>query len=112
MAPHRRLAASACFSRCGTRPWTSSLAGPQVQHVDGDVFIEDSGVRIKAQRGLLLDTKVSDVSVDIPHVEGEQHSRLYLDGDFDGSLGDGLKILKEAPIGTGEIFAGWEGEGR
>ncbi|HEN8799667.1 TPA: TIGR02099 family protein [Pseudomonas putida] len=84
---------------------------PQVQHVDGDVFIEDSGVRVKAQRGVLLDTKVSDVNVDIPHAEGDQHSHLYLDGNFDGSLGDGLKILKEAPIGTGEIFAGWEGEG-
>lgn len=84
---------------------------PQVQHVDGDVFIEDSGVRIKAQRGVLLDTKVSNVSVDIPHVDEGQQSHLYLDGDFDGRLGDGLKILKEAPIGTGEIFAGWEGEG-
>ncbi|WP_412764133.1 YhdP family protein [Pseudomonas sp. NGC7] len=84
---------------------------PQVQQVDGDVLIEDSGVRIKAHHGLLLDTKVSDVSVDIPHVEGDQHSHLYLDGDFDGGLDDGLKILKEAPIGTGEIFAGWEGEG-
>ena len=84
---------------------------PQVQQVDGDVLIEDSGVRIKAHHGLLLDTKVSDVSVDIPHVEGDQHSHLYLDGDFDGGLEDGLKILKEAPIGTGEIFAGWEGEG-
>ena len=84
---------------------------PQVQQVDGDVLIEDSGVRIKARTGLLLDTKVSDVSVNIPHVDNGQHSHLYLDGDFDGSLGDGLKILKEAPIGTGEIFAGWDGEG-
>ncbi|MCO7592937.1 MULTISPECIES: YhdP family protein [Pseudomonas] len=84
---------------------------PQVQQVDGDVYIEDSGVRIKAKRGLLLDTQVSDVSVDIPHVEGDQHSHLYLEGDFDGHLGDGLKILQQAPIGTGEIFAGWEGEG-
>ncbi|MQG93869.1 YhdP family protein [Pseudomonas sp. MN1F] len=84
---------------------------PQVQEVDGDVLIEDSGVRIKASKGLLLDTKVSDVSVNIPHVDSGQHSHLYLDGNFDGSLGDGLKILKEAPIGTGEIFAGWEGEG-
>ncbi|MFT0867026.1 YhdP family protein [Pseudomonas sp. CAM1A] len=84
---------------------------PQVQQVDGNVYIEDTGVRILAHHGLLLDTKVSDVSVDIPHVEGDQHSHLILDGDFDGSLGDGLKILKEAPIGTGEIFAGWEGEG-
>jgi uncharacterized protein YhdP len=84
---------------------------PQVQQVDGEVFIEDSGVRINAQRGMLLDTKVSDVRVNIPHVDAGQHSHLYLDGDFDGSLGDGLKILKEAPIGTGAIFAGWEGEG-
>jgi len=84
---------------------------PQVQQVAGDVLIEDSGVRIKASKGLLLDTKVSDVSVNIPHVDSGQHSHLYLDGNFDGSLGDGLKILKEAPIGTGEIFAGWEGEG-
>jgi len=84
---------------------------PQVQQVDGNVYIEDTGVRIQAHHGLLLDTKVSDVSVDIPHAEGDQHSHLILDGNFDGSLGDGLKILKEAPIGTGEMFAGWEGEG-
>lgn len=84
---------------------------PQVQEVDGNVYIEDTGVRIQANHGRLLDTQVSDVSVNIPHVDGDQHSHLFLDGDFDGSLGDGLKILKEAPIGTGEIFAGWEGEG-
>ncbi|MDV9031052.1 YhdP family protein [Pseudomonas sp. RAC1] len=84
---------------------------PQVRQVDGKVRIQDSGVHIHANQGLLLDTKVSDVRVDIPHVEGDQHSHLYLDGKFDGSLGDGLKILKQAPIGTGEIFAGWEGEG-
>ncbi|WP_194789024.1 YhdP family protein [Pseudomonas sp. UFMG81] len=84
---------------------------PQVQQVEGDVYIEDTGVRIKARKGLLLDTRVTDVNVNIPHVEGDQHSHLHLDGDFDGSLGDGLKILKEAPIGTGAIFAGWEGAG-
>ncbi|WP_332772936.1 YhdP family protein [Pseudomonas sp. ESBL1] len=84
---------------------------PQVQQVDGDVLIEDSGVRIKARHGQLLDTQVSDVSVDIPHVAAGEHSHLYLDGDFDGRLSDGLKILQEAPIGTGEMFAGWEGEG-
>ncbi|WP_263223988.1 YhdP family protein [Pseudomonas alabamensis] len=84
---------------------------PQVQQVDGQVFIENTHVRVKARRGKLLDTRVSDVSVDIPPVEGEQHSYLNLDGTFDGSLSDGLKILQEAPIGTGETFAGWEGQG-
>jgi len=84
---------------------------PQVQKVDGDVFIDDDGVRINAQRGQLLDTRVSDVQVNIPHVAGGQHSHMYLDGNFDGGLGDGLKILQEAPIGTAELFAGWEGKG-
>ena len=36
---------------------------------------------------------------------------LFLDGGFAGGLGDGLKILQEAPIGTAATFAGWEGEG-
>ncbi|WP_175651077.1 YhdP family protein [Pseudomonas sp. Marseille-P9899] len=84
---------------------------PQVSKVDGDVFIDDHGVRIKASDGQLLDTRVSNVVVDIPHVAEGEHSHLYLDGDFDGGLGDGVKILQEAPIGTGATFAGWEGEG-
>ena len=36
---------------------------------------------------------------------------MFLDGAFAGGLGDGLKILQDAPIGTGETFAGWEGAG-
>ncbi|MDD0972749.1 YhdP family protein [Pseudomonas fontis] len=84
---------------------------PQVSKVDGDVFIDDAGVRIKARSGQLLNTQVSQVNVDIPHVAADQHSHLYLDGEFDGALGDGIKILQEAPIGTAATFAGWEGEG-
>jgi uncharacterized protein (TIGR02099 family) len=84
---------------------------PHVRDVSGDVFIEDSGVRIMASRGLLLDTKVRNVSVNIPHVHAGKVSHLFLDGDFDGGLGDGLKILQEAPIGTESTFAGWQGEG-
>ena len=34
-----------------------------------------------------------------------------LTGNFAGGLGDGLKILQEAPIGTASTFAGWKGEG-
>jgi uncharacterized protein (TIGR02099 family) len=84
---------------------------PHVSKVSGDVFIEDSGVRILAKKGQLLDTQVSDVSVNIPHVPTGQNSHLLLDGAFAGGLGDGLKILQDAPIGTGETFAGWEGSG-
>lgn len=84
---------------------------PQLSKVDGDVFIDDHGVRVKASTGQMLNTRVSDVLVDIPHVPAGEHSHLFVDGDFDGTLGDGLKILQEAPIGTASTFAGWEGEG-
>lgn len=84
---------------------------PHVRKVDGDVFIEDTGVRVKARSGQLLDTQVRNVQVDIPHVDEGEHSHLYLQGEFDGRLADGVKILQEAPIGTGPTFAGWEGEG-
>ena len=84
---------------------------PHVRDVAGDVFIEDSGVRIMASKGLLLGTKVRNVAVSIPHVPTGKVSHLLLNGDFDGGLGDGLKILQEAPIGTAETFAGWQGEG-
>ncbi|MEG1041340.1 MAG: YhdP family protein [Pseudomonas sp.] len=85
---------------------------PQVQQVNGEVFIDDDGVRVNASRGQLLDTQVSDVRVNIPHVASGEHSHMYLDGAFDGGLGDGLKILQEAPIGTAALFAGWEGQGK
>jgi len=84
---------------------------PHVSKVSGDVFIEDSGVRILASKGQLLDTQVSDVFVNIPHVPSGEHSHMFLDGTFAGGLGDGLKILQEAPIGTADTFAGWEGAG-
>ena len=84
---------------------------PHVRNVSGDVFIEDSGVRIMASKGQLLDTQVRNVAVRIPHVPSGKVSHLFLDGDFEGGLGDGLKILQEAPIGTAETFAGWQGEG-
>lgn len=84
---------------------------PHVSKVSGDVFIENSGVRILASKGQLLDTQVRDVYVNIPHVPAGQKVHLFLDGAFAGGLGDGLKILQQAPIGTAETFAGWEGEG-
>ncbi|MFW0757620.1 YhdP family protein [Pseudomonas sp. H11T01] len=84
---------------------------PHVSKVSGEVFIEGSGVRILASKGQLLDTQVRDIYVNIPHVPTGQTSRLFLDGEFAGGLGDGLKILQEAPIGTASTFAGWQGEG-
>ncbi|RAU49622.1 MULTISPECIES: YhdP family protein [unclassified Pseudomonas] len=84
---------------------------PPLTGVDGNVFVENSGVRIRATKGQLLGTQVSNVAVDVPHVPSGQPSHLLVDGDFKGSLQDGMKILQEAPIGTGQTFAGWQAEG-
>lgn len=84
---------------------------PHLTGVDGNVFVENSGVRIRATKGQLLGTQVRKVAVDVPHVGAGQASHLLVDGDFDGSLQDGMKILQDAPIGTGKIFAGWQAEG-
>ncbi|MGY2290487.1 YhdP family protein [Pseudomonas sp. SDO528_S397] len=84
---------------------------PHVSKVSGEVFVEESGVRILASKGQLLDTKVKDVYVNVPHAPSDKDSHLLLTGSFAGGLGDGLKILQEAPIGTASTFAGWKGEG-
>lgn len=84
---------------------------PHVSKVNGEVFVEESGVRILASKGQLLDTKVKDVYVNIPHAPEGKDSHLLLTGGFAGGLGDGLKVLQEAPIGTASTFAGWKGEG-
>src|SRR5450830_1738589 len=84
---------------------------PHVSKVNGEVFVEESGVRILASKGQLLDTGVKDVYVNIPHAPAGKDSHLLLTGGFAGGLGDGLKILQEAPIGTAATFAGWKGEG-
>ena len=84
---------------------------PHVSKVNGEVFVEESGVRILASEGQLLDTQVKDVYVNIPHAPAGKDTHLLLTGGFSGGLGDGLKILQEAPIGTASTFAGWKGEG-
>ena len=77
----------------------------------GEVFVEDSGVRVLASSGNLLNSRVSDVKVDIPLGRPGQTPHLYVDGAVDSNLKDGIKLLQEAPIPTRKIFAGWEGDG-
>src|SRR5690606_27621840 len=55
--------------------------------------------------------RVRDVVVGVPKAPAGQVARLYVTGELESSLPDALKILQEAPIGTAEIFAGWQGEG-
>lgn len=84
---------------------------PALTAIDGRVYVDDSGVRVLADKGRMFDTQVHDVEVDVPRMAEGEHSHLLVDGQFAGTLGDGFKILQQAPIGTGPIFADWQGEG-
>ncbi|MCY1481955.1 hypothetical protein D9M68_154980 [compost metagenome] len=84
---------------------------PELRDARGEVFVEDSGVRVTLAEGRLLDSRVHDAVASVPHVEEGQVPRLLIDGAVDSSVKDALHILQEAPIGTAEVFAGWAGEG-
>lgn len=84
---------------------------PALREARGDVFIEDSGVRVRVVEGRILDSRVRNATADIPHAAPGQAPRLLLDSELQSSVGDALKILQDAPMGTAETFAGWQGEG-
>ncbi|WP_349572067.1 YhdP family protein [Azotobacter salinestris] len=83
---------------------------PELREAQGEVFVEDSGVRVVLDGGRVLDTRLSSARAEIPSARGGV-PRLQLEGELEGSVGDGLRILQEAPLETAEIFAGWSGEG-
>ncbi|AVO52312.1 YhdP family protein [Ectopseudomonas mendocina] len=84
---------------------------PSLREGRGEVLIEDDAVRVRLKQGRLLDSQVNDVTATIPLLHDGKPPRLQLDGEVQSSLGDAIKLLQEAPLGTGEIFAGWQGEG-
>ena len=84
---------------------------PSLREARGEVLIEDDGVDVRVPAASILDSQVRDVTVSIPKAANGQPPRLALEGELDSSLPDALKILQEAPIGTAETFAGWQGQG-
>ncbi|MGE8496249.1 MAG: YhdP family protein [Pseudomonas sp.] len=84
---------------------------PSLREARGEVRIEDSGVRVQVSEARLLNSRVTNAYAEVPTATGGQAPRLKLNGDLESSVVDALKILQEAPMGTHEVFAGWEGEG-
>lgn len=84
---------------------------PVLRDARGEVLIEDDGVDVRVPEAHILDSRVHDVLVNVPRAPPGQPPRLALDGELQSSLPDALKILQEAPIGTADIFAGWQGTG-
>nr|WP_298135713.1 YhdP family protein [uncultured Pseudomonas sp.] len=83
---------------------------PSLREGRGEVLIESSGVRVRLAHGRLLDSQIGPTRADVATLP-DQPVHLLLKGQLNSSVGDALKILQEAPIGTAPIFAGWEGEG-
>ncbi|HYQ37757.1 MAG TPA: YhdP family protein [Pseudomonas sp.] len=83
---------------------------PPLQRLAGEVFVEPSGVRVRAPVAQVLGSQVRDVQAEV-RLDNGQVPRLRVDGQLHSSVGDGLKILQDTPIGRGKTFAGWRGEG-
>ncbi|WP_417660536.1 YhdP family protein [Pseudomonas sp.] len=84
---------------------------PELKGARGEVLIEDDQVRIRVPQGKVLNSTVKNVNVTIPLEDPDTPPHLQLTADLESSVGDALKILKEAPIGTAEVFSGWQGKG-
>ncbi|MDL0441194.1 YhdP family protein [Stutzerimonas frequens] len=84
---------------------------PLLQQGRGEVLIEDSGVRVRLAEGRILDSQVRDATAEIPRAGAGNVPQLAVKGQVDSSLADALTLLQEAPIGTAELFAGWQGQG-
>lgn len=83
---------------------------PPLRRLDGEVFVEDSGVRVHAPAARVLDSRLSEVQAQVK-LGGRGGPRLEVDGAVSGNLGDALKILQDTPLGRSRSFAGWQGEG-
>ena len=84
---------------------------PALREGRGQVFIEDSGVRVELAEGRLLDSQVRNAQALIATSLPGKPPRLLLTSELSSSVKDALHILQKAPIGTAETFAGWSGEG-
>ncbi|MBB3104700.1 YhdP family protein [Azomonas macrocytogenes] len=84
---------------------------PALQQANAEILVEGNGTLVRLSEGHILGSRVHDATAFVAHGEGNQEPRLSFKGKVDSSLADGLRILREAPLGVAETFAGWQGEG-
>lgn len=84
---------------------------PLLRDVQGEVLVEDSGVRVRVSEARMLDSRLHDVIATVPRGPEIKALRLAVDGQVDGQLRDAISLLQVAPIGTHDLFAGWRGDG-
>ncbi|WP_455230241.1 YhdP family protein [Geopseudomonas aromaticivorans] len=84
---------------------------PPLRQLRGEVFVEHSGVRVHAPAAQVLESRLHEVRAEVALNRAGQLPRLKVDGEVRSSVGDGLKILQDTPLGRSKTFAGWQGEG-
>ncbi|MCQ4259378.1 YhdP family protein [Stutzerimonas stutzeri] len=84
---------------------------PVLRDGRAEVLIENSGVRVRLAEARMLDSRVHDATAHIPLGGSDTALTLDIEGQVDGHLRDAVTLMQVAPIGTGEIFAGWRGDG-
>ncbi|MCC6074717.1 YhdP family protein [Pseudomonas sp. GCM10022188] len=84
---------------------------PPLRQVAGEVFVADGAVRVEAPSAQVLDSQLRDVRAQVQPGAPGHGSRLTVEGAVESSVGDGLKILQDTPLGHSRTFAGWQGEG-
>lgn len=84
---------------------------PVLQDASGEVWLENGAAQVRLQDGRLFDTRVSRAHARVGADEPGGPVRLQLDGAVEGGLADGLRLVREAPLGIAEWFDGWQVEG-
>lgn len=82
-----------------------------IKQVDGEVFVEPSGVRILADKGVISNSQLTDININIPHVANPGITHLYLNAKIVSTLDDTLQVLKSAPSEISYVFNDWQGTG-
>lgn len=82
---------------------------PPLHGLAGEVWVEDSGIRVEASAAQVLDSQLQAIRAEVRR--DARGPRLQVEGQISAPLGDGLKILQDTPLGRSATFAGWTGTG-
>ncbi len=85
---------------------------PPLAAIDGTVLIDDSNVSVWADRAQLLDSRVTDLTVEVRH-DAADELWLAIEGSVAGSAADGLAVVNDSPLAqfAGDAFRDWQLDG-
>ncbi|MDZ7784409.1 MAG: DUF3971 domain-containing protein [Halioglobus sp.] len=86
---------------------------PPVEVEEGLVLVDDTRVSVWAGQGAVLDSTVSDLSVET-WLDKARRVNLLVNGTVQGPAADGLEVVNTSPLGglAGDTFADWQLSGQ